>query len=143
MGGEVVDSLPLVGPRADISGLHLGQKLFVPVSHRRESDIGASFDDWLCLGVEHDSAVVAVAHAELLAEDNEVAIFAVPQKDARFVGTQHYVASLALIHISLRGKVMQVQLRIIRMLHLKRRSIQLSRPSGQKLVTFLIEHKCA
>ena len=46
---EVVHSLPLVRPRANVSCLHLRQQLLVPVSHRCESDIGAGLDDGLGL----------------------------------------------------------------------------------------------
>ena len=108
-----------------------------------ESDIGTGFYYRLSLRIEHDAAVVAVSHAQLLAEENKVAVFAVAQKDARFVWTQHNVATLALIYIRLRCKIMQVKLCIIRMLHLKRGSVQLARPPRHELVTFLVEHEGA
>ena len=71
---EIVHCLPFVRPWADVCRLHLRQELLIPVSHCSESNIGACFDNWLGLGVEHDAAVGTVAHAQLLAEDNEVAV---------------------------------------------------------------------
>ena len=71
---KVIDCLPLVGPWTDICQLHLREQLFIPISHGRKSDICTGFDHGLSLTVQHDSAIVAIAHAELLTEDNEVAI---------------------------------------------------------------------
>ena len=59
---EIINSLPLVGPGTDQSLLHLTEKLFIPVSHSCEFDIGACFNDGLSLREKHDATVVTISH---------------------------------------------------------------------------------
>ena len=60
---EVVHSLPLVRPRANVSCLHMRQQLLVPVSHRSKLDVGGGFGDRFSLTVEHYSAIGTISHA--------------------------------------------------------------------------------
>ena len=74
--------VPQVGPQADISGHHLSEQLIVPVRHRRELDVSAGLDDGLSGRVEHDSAIVTIAHPKLLAKDHKSTVVTVAKEHA-------------------------------------------------------------
>lgn len=74
--------VPQVGPQADISGHHLSEQLIVPVRHRRELDVSAGLDDGLSRRVEHDSAIVTIAHPKLLAKDHKSTVVTVAKEHA-------------------------------------------------------------
>ena len=90
MWREVEDFDPIVGPRAYLCAAHVREKFFIVVHLWHELDIGASFNNRLRLRVEHNTHVVAVTHAQLLAEDSHLAIRAITNENGALGWSYHY-----------------------------------------------------
>ena len=123
---EVVNLCPVVAPRTRVREPHLRQQIVVPISHRAEDNVCASFDNWLCLRVKHHAAIMAISHAQLLTKDYESAIRAVSDECARLARTEHSLSTLALIDIRLSDLIMQVKLTVVTHLNLECRASHLT-----------------
>ena len=121
----------------------MAEEFVVGVGLGQEFNIRARLHNWLSLRVKHDLYVVTVAHSQLLAEDGDLAISAVPNEYRTLRRSDHDLRILALVYEALGDVLVNVQLAIVAEANGKVFSIQLTRSSIEKFSLFLLKEQFA
>ena len=115
------------------------EKFCIGVRLWHELDIGAGFNDWFRLRVEHNTHVVTVTHAQLLAEDSHLAIWAITDEDGALGRSYHYGWVLASVNKALCYVIIHVELAVLAVVDGEVFAIKLSRGAEQEFVLFVRE----
>ena len=115
------------------------EKFFIGVRLWHELDIGGRFNDRLRLRVEHHTHVVAVTHAQLLAEDSDLAIRAISDEDGALGRPYHYGWVFTSVYEALCYVVINVELAVFAVVDCEVFAVKFSRAAEQKFALFVHE----
>ena len=93
--------------------------------------------------VEHNLEVMAIAHSQLLAEEGDLAVIAVPDEDRALRRPDNYLRALTLVHEALRNVVMDVELAVFIIVYSEVTPSELPRYSGKEFTLLVGEEELA
>ena len=140
LGVEVVHVVPVRVERRQARRCEVRRELGVRVAESGEAEVVAGLDGGLRGGhAEQQREVVRVAHAQLLARDDEHRVGAVAYEHARLARPHHYGAARAQVDVDGGRVVEQVDVAVGALLDHKRLAGDLARPPHDRLVAALAD----